>query len=400
MKDRFFEMAIPIDELSGGEQADIYCGSDEFYVEKYNIFIEEKCETKNEDLQSDLVDFIGSQIDCVDTLFVFDDGTLVHNDYDFQWEKFIQEISYSKRFFNNEAYEFIDRLFEHIHVNGIPNADYIEVLQPETELYRARKCNDKSARESIIGNPSLGLGPVPRHLSTNQRMTPTGISSLYCALDRGTCLSELRPVAGDTIISGGFSPIKELKLLVLSNIAEKSNTYVDCYHENYRDLLHRLNFIRKLTNLLSRPSINGGSLDYLSTQYVFEYFRIKFEENIDGVIYDSVQNKSGQNVVLFPHEFLIENFKYDCEKEAIATEYDFSKPDFHMKPYRWYSVKLEGQLDVPDVVDDSDHPFIKPVPKFKLQFVEGSLITHKIETVKATSKDKEVEIRLSSKSEN
>ena len=267
--DRFFEISIPVDDLSGFEQIDIYGGSDEHYVQTYDIFIEEKLETENEDLMLDIVEFVGSEISNKNTLFALDEGKFTNNEYDYEWANFLNQICHSKRFFNKEAYTFLDKLFEHIHSNNIPCQDYIEDLTPETKLFRARKCNNKSIREQIVGNPSSQLGPVPNTIASNQRMTPVGISSLYCAMDRETCLSEIRSITGDIVISGGFVPKDNLKLLAISKISDKSSRPVTPYNEEYRDIRHRLRFIRKLTNLMSRPSPNGGALDYISTQCIF-----------------------------------------------------------------------------------------------------------------------------------
>lgn len=47
-------------------------------------------------------------------------------------------------------------------------------------------------------------------------MTPNGISALYCPLDRETCLSEIRSITGDPVVSVGLTPIAELKSLDLT----------------------------------------------------------------------------------------------------------------------------------------------------------------------------------------
>ena len=47
-------------------------------------------------------------------------------------------------------------------------------------------------------------------------MTPNGISALYCALERETCLSEIRSITGDHVVSTALTPVAELKLLDLT----------------------------------------------------------------------------------------------------------------------------------------------------------------------------------------
>lgn len=397
VSNRFFEAAIPIDDLSGMEQIDIYSGSDEHYVQESGIFISEQFEVKNDELLDDIIAYVESESSDADTLFVLDEGTFIDNAYDHQWGVFLNQISHSKRFFNKEAYLFLDKLFDHIHINRVPELSYIEVITSESELFRARKCNSKSVRESIIGNPSSQLGPVPSQIASNQRMTPAGISCLYCAMDRETCLSEIRSVTGDLVISGGFFPKNNLKLLVLSNISEKSNQPTSLFHENYSDITHRMRFIRKLTNLLSRPSPNGGPLDYISTQYVFEYFRVKFGEHIDGLIYTSVQNKRGKNVVIFPEASTIEKFKYKNEKEAIATEVIFSDPHSRLPSSKYYQVELKGRSEIPSIDSDTldiNNPFYESPLEYKLKFIQDSLVFHKIEAVITKSKDKKIKLDI------
>ena len=97
-------------------------------------------------------------------------------------------------------------------------------------LYRARHAQNQKQVEGIIGNPAGQFGLTPRHLASSQRMTPNGISALYCALERETCLSEIRSITGDHVVSAALTPIGELKLLdltVLGRVVSPALTLLD-----------------------------------------------------------------------------------------------------------------------------------------------------------------------------
>ena len=52
---------------------------------------------------------------------------------------------------------------------------------------------------------------------------------------------------------------------------------------------------------MSRPKARNDELSYLSTQVVFEYLRLRFGKQVDGLVFPSVQTgEAGTNVVLFP----------------------------------------------------------------------------------------------------
>ncbi|MNR12970.1 RES domain protein [compost metagenome] len=168
-------------------------------------------------------------------------------------------------------------------------------------LYRARLVKNHKEAEKIRLNPAGEFGPTPKHLASSQRMTPNGISALYCALERETCFSEIRSITGDHVVSAALTPIGELKLLdltVLDRVEPPALTLLD---EGFRESLHRKVFLGSLVKKMSRPKARNDELRYLSTQVVFEYLRLRFGKSVDGLVFPSVQTgEAGTNVVLFP----------------------------------------------------------------------------------------------------
>lgn len=134
-------------------------------------------------------------------------------------------------------------------------------------------------------------------------MSPEGISVFYGALDRSTCISELRPLVGDIVISGEFKAQRELKLLDLNKLVS-FNPNIDIFHEDFIQFSHAAAFFKELVFQMSRPARRVNRNPYLSTQVIFEYLSLSFNQQVDGLMYLSVQqNKSGGCVALFPKSF-------------------------------------------------------------------------------------------------
>ena len=132
-------------------------------------------------------------------------------------------------------------------------------------------------------------------------MTPNGISALYCALERETCLSEIRSITGDQVVSAALTPISELKLLDLTVLRRVEPPALTLLDEGFRESLHRKVFLDSLVKKMSRPKARNDDLSYLSTQVVFEYLRTRFGKYVDGMVFPSVQTGGiGTNVVIFP----------------------------------------------------------------------------------------------------
>ncbi|GAD64913.1 hypothetical protein PA6_053_00190 [Aquipseudomonas alcaligenes NBRC 14159] len=305
--ERVAENVARKDDLSHYELGMLYdCGSDFINVSVIDIVLTEWFELGNEPYSADLCDGAPHEFRVDDqgdeTHFYDDDGSLEQNIYETRWKKFVEDIHYKHRYFNVGADQFLDSVF-----SVLVNDD--KQLKPEVVrtivhgelLYRARHAQNQKQAEEIIGNPAGQFGPTPKHLASSQRMTPNGISALYCALERETCLSEIRSITGDYVVSAALTPIGELKLLdltVLDRVEPPALTLLD---EGFRESLHRKVFLGSLVKKMSRPKARNDELSYLSTQVVFEYLRLRFGKYVDGLVFPSVQTgETGTNVVLFP----------------------------------------------------------------------------------------------------
>ena len=70
--------------------------------------------------------------------------------------------------------------------------------------------------------------------------------------------------------------------------------------ENYLEKLDVYVFFKKLIASVSKPKLESGKFDYLISQYFFEYLRVKFGDQIQGIFLKSVQLPTADNIILFP----------------------------------------------------------------------------------------------------
>lgn len=289
--------------------------------------------------------------------FFFDDGDLERNIYEDKWEMFVTDIRHSHRFFNPNAKNFLDSVFSFLSDNNSKlKPEAVRILVKGHELYRARSVADYAAARKVEINPASELGATPKHKAGSQRMTPNGISALYCALERETCLSEIRAITGDNVVSGAFTPTTQLKLLDLTKLALVELPQLTLFDEGFREALHLKTFLVSLVKKISKPKGRNDELGYLSTQVVFEYLRLRFGSQVDGLLFPSVQTgEIGTNVALFP------------ESNIVSAKH-YTMPD-----------------DVEEIFGDK--PTEDFEPQAKLAVVAGSIRFHKVMAIETKAKE-------------
>jgi hypothetical protein len=360
IESRLVEVLTSTEHLSAYEHGMIYeCGSDEPKIYPIWEFLGDSNEIAREEVIDSLMAYLPKEFHVndqgQDEHFVFDDGTLEQNDYADQWQKFVEDIHHDRRFFNKSAKEFLDSLFTTLNNGENLDVNSVTELPSSAPLFRSRIANGEESMKKISKNPCSELGPVPKNLAGNQRMTPAGISAIYCSLDRNTCLCELRTIVGDIAISGAFQSVNGLKLIDLKKLSEACKIHLDkldLLHEGYRNISHAYEFLKDITYKLSRPLGRQDELGYLSTQVFFEYLRVKYSDTVDGVIFESIQNDGkGTNLALFPESSSVSNLKEALEEGATPKASDLKHSNA------------------------------------KLYFVNDSIVYHKINAVEVKSKD-------------
>lgn len=310
----FETVLVPFDELDTYQKCSFLGGAALYICEIWEILGSDPA-TTSDTFEQSLIDHLTNEFVNPDgrempEYFAINKGDgLTENQFLLGWEDFLNSVEHSHRFFNCHAKVFLDELFhiltDDFNLAGKGIFDIIDINNP---VYRARIADSESVICDIEKNPYSQLGPTPAHLASDQRMSPTGISVFYGAYDRGTCISEIRPLVGDNVISGEFRPSNELKLIDLNKLPDCSES-LDIYDDDFVKHAHASDFFNKLVFNMSRPARRNVGNPYLPTQIIFEYMRVKFKDFADGILYRSVQqDQSGHCIALFPDSSLSGQF--------------------------------------------------------------------------------------------
>lgn len=346
------------------------CGSDFVEAQSIDIVLSEWFDLGDEPYFEDLMAHVSEPYlkneQGYERHFFPDNGDLELNIYEAKWDTFILAIRHSHRFFNPSAKGFLDSVFSLLSADsGELKPEVVRTITKSQELYRARTVIDYQGAGKIEDSPHTELGPTPKDKASSQRMTPHGISALYCALERETCLSEIRSITGDYVVSGALTPISQIKLLDLTKLELVEPPKLTLFDEGLRESLHLKAFLKSLVKKMSKPKGRNDELSYLSTQVVFEYLRLQFGEQVDGLVFPSVQTgENGTNVVLFPEASVIsaKNFSPPDELEQAMEPSPRAMPDpfgeseklaFVANSLRFYRVKaIETKADEYNSIGD------------------------------------------------
>lgn len=374
-KSRLMQSVIPLNDCNSLAVNLFYCADGELDVSEIWEMID-SLEVGSEELVDDLIEHMVSSINTNEDLFIYNDGTVEYNDYENKWLEFINSVSHQYRFFNSDSKAFLDSLFTTIHKDKIILDSVIKKLDSDISIFRARIANTISERVKIYSDPASQLGPVPANLASEQRMTPTGISAFYASMDRETCFSEVRAITGDTVMSAEFRTTKTLRLLDLRELKKISEIDFCPLDEDFVDNSHKSQFIRGLIFLLSKPASQRGSSTYLETQVIFEYLRINFGSDIQGLVFSSVQTgMSGVNIVLFPEYSQVQPFFYNSQETSECNEFQ-NKNVFDSEDISYtYTVKTSGE----NILVNNNNQCLK--------FVEDSIKIHYIKAVVTEAKE-------------
>ena len=287
---------------------------DEDGVNDYYNFIEslDLGEVLTEKLAEDWGEKFGDEL-----LVLYDDSLEEYEgcNKEFEWEGIQESFKHEFRFFNTKLKDFLDHTFEYLLDNQNINQSLLNNIQANTILYRGRSFDSlkdlmkevnednlaievETENEIIAKNIRDKFGLVPAFLASDQRMTPFGISALYLSTEKMACVAEIRALVGQYVGIAEFSNRIELKLLNLNKLAE--GLYPHHLDEDYLGKLDVYIFFKKLIASVSKPKLESGKFDYLISQYFFEYLRVKFGDQIQGIFLKSVQLPTADNIILFP----------------------------------------------------------------------------------------------------
>lgn len=324
--DRVRENVADEDGLSQFEHGMIYeVGADDIAVQSIDIVLSEWFDLGEEPYFDDPLNGVPPEFKINarghETHFYSDDGLLERNFYEDRWSALIEDIRHAHRFFNPKARGFLDAVFSFLLTDEATlKPECVRTMACGEPLYRARSSDGYRQIKALVEDLRGQFGPTPKDKAGSQRMTPNGISALYCALERETCLSEIRSIAGDHVVSVGLTPTTELKLMDLTRLDRLEPRKRTLLDTGYLDNLHLKTFIHSLVKKMSRPKGRNDELSYLSTQVVFEYLRLRFGEQVDGLVFPSVQTgEQGTNVVLFPEVSIVSAVPLEMPDEMAAA---------------------------------------------------------------------------------
>lgn len=212
-----------------------------------------------------------------------------------QWETFANELKENNRFFLNETIdlEFIEGILERL----------AKTYYPETIFYRSR-----------IGNtrfPINELGRPPKEYATSGRANPQGIPYLYLSDSIETTIYETRSSLYDCLTVGSFQLNRPLQVISLHKIEELSPFEVKEKGFELEEFINIRPYLLKLQAELSKPIRKQDSLlDYLPTQYLCEFIKLK---GFDAIEYKSAMHVGGYNLAVFTDE------SFDCVDSTFIT---------------------------------------------------------------------------------
>ncbi|WP_324743010.1 RES family NAD+ phosphorylase [Pseudomonas veronii] len=198
-------------------------------------------------------------------------------------------------------------------------------------LYRARVGFKERKRNISLGFeaefhyvPHVGsdIGAPPPNLAMGGRVNRPGVSFLYCATDKHTAISEVRPHPGDRVSLAELRTNRNLSVFDLSD----NKLHYFCDSDEALDKYRAFNTLGVLINKAIPPS---ERTHYSMTQLIADCIR---QIGFDGIIFNSTVG-SGKNIVIFDESLvdqiqsnadivLISEVKYEYRKEYIVGDDD------------------------------------------------------------------------------
>lgn len=248
------------------------------------------------------------------------------------WRNFCESVVHGQRFFNTDARDLIAELFNEIHrARGRYRQAPVYVIrpgEPGSKFYRARIVNHDNQRKEIISAPGDQLGPPPKRLRRAGRMNPAGIACFYGAFNVQTCISELRPDVGSTVVSARFALIRPIHVLDTTQFVAPMRS-MSLFSSKYMARFQQWKFMQNFMNEAAKPILPGDEhLDYIPTQAVAEYLLYHYAfvrrdqpEKIEGIIYPSAQAPKGKNIVLLGEAAQVEAPPREKSRKPRKTEF-------------------------------------------------------------------------------
>jgi len=218
-----------------------------------------------------------------------------------EWSRFVEIAQSGPRYFNPKAKQFLDDLFHVVQLSDSNKAPWDITLTKNKLIYRGRTFDDIRDMQKAMEAPDKLMGAPPSAFAKGLRMNAPGSPMFYGAEKSETILRELRPPIDSWVLICGFRPLKELRLLDLSELAKaegNSSRPTSYFNPEAIVRLQHLHFLSYLPNRLTKPiPPSREETDYRPTQMIANYI-----ENVlryDGITWRSAQHENAFNIGLF-----------------------------------------------------------------------------------------------------
>lgn len=195
-------------------------------------------------------------------------------------------------------------------------------VKKASEFYRAR-VGYKDKKRSFFEGGFLGENifvpysnseinaPSPL-LAGGGRINRVGVSYLYCATNKHTAISEIRPHPGDIVSIGKFICDKDLQIFDLTE-----SQFLNFYQSDKK--LDKFKILNTFTELMQKVIPPSKRHAYSITQLIADCIR---RLNFDGVLFPSSVG-DGENLVLFNPELMSYTFDNAEVIEISEVKYDY-----------------------------------------------------------------------------
>jgi len=219
------------------------------------------------------------------------------------WHHIANELTHGRRFFNDTARSFFECLIgealkaqdpDHL---GTPAL--VTVLDAGTAFYRSRIASSELEARSFAENATVALGAAPKERAASNRMSPAGVPLLYVSREIDTCIAEVRPSIGDTVVVGHFKSTAPLKFFDFTMLSRQlQHTPLSFFDPDYQKRSEHRMLLEYLHEEIARP-VRASDTEYVVTQALAEFIRYDEKWAFDGIAFQSVQCKGGVNYVFF-----------------------------------------------------------------------------------------------------
>lgn len=219
------------------------------------------------------------------------------------WLHIAQELAHGRRFFNDTARSFFEWLIEEALEAEDPERlgtpALVTTLDVGTAFYRSRIASGELEARSFAENAAIALGAAPKERAANNRMSPAGVPLLYVSREINTCIAEVRPSIGDTVVVGRFQSTAPLKLFDFTMLSPRlRHAPLSFFDPSYQKRSEHRMLLKCLHEEIARP-VRASDTEYVVTQALAEFIRYDKKWAFDGIAFRSVQCEGGVNYVLF-----------------------------------------------------------------------------------------------------